>query len=193
MFFFMNSTVMFVIAITLAVILMARILMTFAKSKKAKKDIAKGAVWILFVFYVMILANLLFFDGFYNRSGGGAKWDYTGRRLNIIPFDTIKLYLNSFKQNTLAVSNIAINLIGNAIAFAPMGILLPVLFSRMRKVIPFSLTMLLIVTAVEAIQLIGGVGSCDIDDIILNFSGALITYLIFKLPPLQKLLRKMYL
>jgi len=46
---------------------------------------------------------------------------------------------------------------------------------------------------VECIQVIFGVGSCDIDDIILNMSGACIFYKVWKSKSGQRLLSKCYL
>jgi glycopeptide antibiotics resistance protein len=33
-------------------------------------------------------------------------------------------------------------------------------------------------------------GACDVDDVILNLSGALITYLFLRLPPVRKLVAR---
>ena len=79
------------------------------------------------------------------------------------------------------------------VAEAGMTVFLPSLFRPMQKFWRFALTMLLLLVAVEAVQLLLACGSCDVDDVLLNLAGTLIVFGILKLPFLQRLLKKLYL
>lgn len=81
---------------------------------------------------------------------------------------------------------------GNLFVFSPMGLLLPCLFKNLRRFSKFSITMIMILIAVEAMQLLTNTGSMDIDDIILNLAGALISFAVWKLDMVQQLLKKLY-
>ncbi|NCB06492.1 MAG: VanZ family protein, partial [Clostridia bacterium] len=57
----------------------------------------------------------------------------------------------------------------------------------------FALTTVLLLVAIEALQLLLACGSCDVDDILLNLTGTLIVFGILKIPFLHRLLIKLYL
>ena len=69
-----------------------------------------------------------------------------------------------------------LNLAGNLIAFAPMGVFLPALFRWQRSIFFFTASLTLSITAVEVLQVYTGTGSCDVDDLILNLAGALLVF-----------------
>ena len=85
------------------------------------------------------------------------------------------------------------NLFGNIMLFMPMAVFLPCLFRPMQKLWLFALTMLLLLVAIEALQLLLACGSCDVDDVLLNLLGTLSVFGILKVPALQRLLKKLYL
>ena len=70
-------------------------------------------------------------------------------------------------------------LLGNLAAFAPMGVFLPCLFRRQGNLLFFLPTMTLMIASVEVIQVLEACGSGDIDDLILNLTGAFAFWLIF--------------
>lgn len=183
----------YALLIAFCMILATRLAISVCRFSKTKRRAARICVLVLFIYYALILANLLFFDAYFFRNAGAGDWrDFSAYNTNFKPFETIKLYIESYRQETLNKSVITTNLIGNLLAFSPMGFFLPVLFPKMRKAIPYIFITLLMVCAVEGIQFVTMVGSCDIDDVILNFTGAFLTFLILKLPPLQKWLMRMY-
>ncbi|MEO7015897.1 MAG: VanZ family protein [Leifsonia sp.] len=125
-------------------------------------------IWVVFALYLVLLLKLLLFS----RAPGSE------RSLNLIPFATISHYLFS---DSAAVKRFAIdNVIGNVVAFVPLGALLPLLRRRIGI-----WTNLLIVAcasvAVEIVQGVFGLGASDIDDVILNTLGGLIGILFFTL------------
>ncbi|MGE7762908.1 VanZ family protein [Peribacillus sp. NPDC097895] len=97
---------------------------------------------------------------------------------NFIPFRTIIDYLFISDLN----SNIRyINLIGNIVAFVPLGLFLPMLSTKLinaKKIVFLGFAISLFY---ELVQLILSIGQFDVDDIILNVVGTYIGYLIFKL------------
>jgi len=87
-----------------------------AKLKEMPKPM-KLIVTALFVAYVLLLVYLTFFSQYYGR--GIAQ-----RSINIIPLKTIIEFLTSGYN----MSSIITNLLGNIIAFMPMGFLLSIVF-----------------------------------------------------------------
>ena len=67
-----------------------------------------------------------------------------------------------------------LNIYGNTVLFLPMGMMIPYLFVKKFSFFKSLVAVLLIVTFVEALQLLCGIGRADIDDIILNFLGAVV-------------------
>ena len=67
-------------------------------------------------------------------------------------------------------------LIGNILMFIPMGILLPLVFKKINKKNIFIIS-IFITLSIEVLQPIVG-RSFDIDDIIMNFIGIIIEYLV---------------
>jgi glycopeptide antibiotics resistance protein len=82
------------------------------------------------------------------------------------------------------VLNESENLLGNVILFLPMGFLLPLLFSRYRNFILLFLTAFFCSFSIEAIQYFISINwgynrIADIDDLVLNVSGALLGYFFY--------------
>lgn len=116
------------------------------------------------------------------RSGSGgeaAYWEAVKGHLNLVPFRTIARYIRllGWTENRYLRIHALVNLAGNVVLFLPMGCFLPALFSRLRKLWKTLLWTALAVGAVEGMQLFLTVGSCDIDDLILNTAGAALGYL----------------
>jgi len=99
-----------------------------------------------------------------SRAAGG--WN-----INLVPFRTIGSQVALFPSGYAMVS-----LFGNILLFIPMGILYR--FSGFEKggFIRFLLLTVLYILLIECIQFVSMLGSFDVDDIILNVSGALIGY-----------------
>ncbi|QUI24410.1 VanZ family protein [Vallitalea pronyensis] len=124
--------------------------------------------YILFALYLMLLIDLLFFDG---RSGGVK--DY-----NLVPFRTIKNYI----KYRHVIMNVSItNIVGNILAFIPLGFFVPTLWRWARWMIITTIFCGLMSFIVEITQYRYSVGRFDVDDIILNTLGGLIGYMVYKL------------
>ena len=138
---------------------------------------------LLLYYYMWVLANVLFFD---NAFGRGFTAHATLEAVNLEPLRTIRNYLLAYGYGNISLRLVILNLAGNLIAFAPMGVFLPAVFRWQRSIFFFTATLTLAITAVEVAQVYTGTGSCDIDDLILNLAGALIVYIICRVTPLWK-------
>ncbi|WP_186577299.1 VanZ family protein [Aquibacillus kalidii] len=126
---------------------------------------------ISFSLYLLVLFYLLFFSAY--RRGVKGSIDY-----NIIPFQSIYQYVSGFEKFGLHL--LTDNFFGNMLAFVPLGLLLPILFSRMRSSRIVTIFSSLLSVSVETAQLIARVGAFDVDDILLNTVGGIIGYMIFR-------------
>ncbi len=136
----------------------------------------RNRIWTaLFGIYCALMLWLLF-----DRPGfeeGLSYWEQVQGNLNLIPFRTLKLFTELLTDHRPYLVRIAlINLLGNVIMFIPLGFLLPWVFRKLQGLLRVLLATALIITAVELIQLFTLVGSCDIDDLILNLLGAALGY-----------------
>ena len=136
----------------------------------------KKAFLILFLFYCAVMLWLLF-----DREAGSAGadyWEQVRQNLNLEPLRTIRLFLRALDREeyrTLAI----VNLFGNVGMFIPLGFFLPALWEGLRKWWRTWLAALGIMTVVELLQMFTLLGTCDVDDLILNVLGAAIGYVIF--------------
>lgn len=141
-------------------------------------------LWCLvFILYCALMLWLLFDRNRYDPTI--PYWDQVQQNMNLTPFHTIRLYVRLFlnSERPVLVKVAAVNLLGNVAMFIPLGFLLPKAFPRMNRLWKVLLTTALTITAVEIIQLLGMVGSCDVDDLILNVCGAALGYWIVKRIP----------
>ena len=140
-------------------------------TERRLKFILKIAVFVL---YLSALAYGLFFAEALGRDGSRM----TG--YNLIPFHEIRRYITNVDQ--LGIGLVLMNLLGNILLFVPFGFLVP-LFWRREEHHPLIIILMgcLFSAVVEVIQLESGLGSCDIDDVILNTLGTALGYLLFRL------------
>jgi glycopeptide antibiotics resistance protein len=128
--------------------------------------IATVVTWVVFVLYLVFLLKLLLFS----RPLG------SDHSVNLIPFATIANYLSG---DAGVPRGIAVgNLLGNVVVFVPLGVFLPVLQRRGG----IGSNLLIVVGAslgVELVQGVFGLGSADVDDLILNTLGGLLGILFF--------------
>lgn len=146
-----------------------------------------------FLLYIVLLADLLFFDMYFGRVGfnavGTQKVVLYRYLYNLKPFKTIRVYVNNMRNGVLVRSAI-VNIAGNLVAFMPFALFIPLLLKKFSGFGAFTATTLVINILVEVMQLIIHTGSCDIDDVILNMAGACAAYLIFHIPPVGRLIEK---
>ena len=132
---------------------------------------------LLFILYCLCMLHLLFF-----RPGYDPALPYARQlKYNLIPFETIVLFLRALNHSSMGTRNHAvINLAGNVIMFIPLGFLLAALWKPLRKAGKIVSATFLIMFPVELLQMLTLVGSFDTDDLLLNIVGSLLGYLLFR-------------
>ena len=162
---------------------------------KNKRIFIKVIIWVLFIMYCLVSIFVLFLMRESNRdlleasNIGYLSKEHFELYSNFIPFHSIKTYWIGLTERTMNVNIAVVNLLGNVLWFAPMGLFIPMLFGkRIRGFLPFLLTMLIILVFVEVLQFLTLRGSLDIDDIILNLAGACAFYCLTKIPIVKKLI-----
>jgi glycopeptide antibiotics resistance protein len=151
-----------------------------------KYSTAHIAVFVLFLLYITAILFLLVIPNSFrghNVLVGGLTWEiwvpHVLRNINLVPFKGIAQQIGCIfaGENT---ARIIIYLAGNLVGFAPLGFFLPALFAKERKFAAYLITVLIMITVLELMQLVTMRGSFDIDDIILNAAGACIGFLVLR-------------
>lgn len=129
---------------------------------------------LLFIIYMCLLVYVVFFAESMGRT------PQEGYVYNLIPLKEIKRFLAYIWDNDTLGRVARLNILGNIIAFIPFGIYLPYMSkSGIGLIATFLYTFSLSLT-IELVQLITRVGSCDVDDVILNTLGGVAGYIIWR-------------
>lgn len=139
--------------------------------KKNKDKKFRLVVSVLFICYLLALCYFLFFAENLGRTGS------SGFHYNFQPFKEISRYIVYRKQ--IGFWSVTLNLLGNIVAFLPMGVFFPLIFDSKMKGFSTILISFEISVLVELIQLLSKVGSCDVDDVILNTLGSIIGCILY--------------
>lgn len=138
----------------------------------------KKLLRLLFYIYIafLILFVVLKFDGSFERiislHNSIIENEKEGiRNINLIPFRSISPYLRNITE-PYAFKNI----IANILVFIPLGFF--VSNKNPKNVFKTLAICLSVILSIECIQLLFKIGFFDVDDIILNFIGALIGLII---------------
>lgn len=131
----------------------------------------KVVMKLLFIIYMCVLVYVVFFAEAMGRT------PQDGYVYNLTPLKEIKRFMKYIWDNDALGRAARLNIFGNIIAFIPFGIYLPYTSeSKLGFISTFLYTFSLSLT-IELVQLITKVGSCDVDDIILNALGGVIGYI----------------
>ncbi len=140
--------------------------------KNAKK-IIRILSWFIFVIYLIALVYFLFFS---EQLGRVPSDEY---KYSLVPFKEIRRYLRYGRA--IGGYYVMLNLLGNIVCFMPFGFVLPVISRNQRKFWKITLLSFLTSLLVELIQLVSKVGSCDVDDMLLNTLGGMTGYVLFRI------------
>lgn len=130
-----------------------------------------------FFVYVFAVLQLTGYFILFKEISSGDWWDKMNHRIdvkdhvNFTPFQTIHIYDRFDKQ-----------VLGNFVMLLPLGIYLPLLYSRLRKASGFFAVLFfafLVSVSIELLQLATSYRSTDVDDVILNTLGACLGFVIF--------------
>ena len=145
-----------------------------------KRSTQRPFMRFLFFLYCAIILWLLFGRSF----GWNKELTYEQmllQNVNTTPLFTIKNYLRVIVQRTndSVYIHCLINLLGNILLFMPIGFMIPKLWKKLRNYFKFFFITLLIILAIELLQLFTLLGCCDVDDVILNMTGLTAGYIIW--------------
>lgn len=137
---------------------------------------------LLFLLYAVVMLWLLFGQRI-GEEGISIHFGFNSDNLNLIPFKTVKLYFYILKTSASQrlLQHAVVNLVGNVVLFVPLGWLLPCNWGKFQRFFPFFFAVLFLILAVEIIQYFTALGSCDVDDLILNIGAAVVGFLIWKI------------
>jgi len=154
-----------IIAIATVIFAVWRLILWRSQQRDVVREVG---IWALFAWALMVV-TLTFFPMviiFYDWTSG----------LNLIPFASIRQLLTETAPE-VAFENIA----GNIVLFVPFGLLLPLLFVKVDTRWAVAWRAAVVSTSIELVQWITGARATDVDDIILNTSGALVGYAVYRL------------
>ena len=148
-----------------------------AKGKRSKGQVL---LRMAFVAYVVWMLWLLFGQ----RLGTEIYSQELARSMNLQPFATIKHFLALLESdNPGLVTHAKINLAGNVVMFIPLGFCLPRIFPKLRGFFKTFFFCFCLIVAVELLQYYSLLGTCDIDDLILNMVGITGGYAFSRIKP----------
>lgn len=125
---------------------------------------------IVFYLYILLLSYFLFFSERYGR-------DLVTDNYNLQLFKEIKRFIKY--RELIGIEGFLVNIIGNVLAFAPFGFILPLLNKSYRKFHIIAILSILFSVIIEVSQLLLKVGVFDVDDILMNSIGGILGYLCF--------------
>ena len=142
--------------------------------KVVNKNKKRAVCWV-FLIYLMFLGYHLFLSDTLGRREVSDSYRY-----NFTLFKEISRYITNIE--VIGAKLFFFNIVGNVLAFVPFGIFVNYFFNnRQYSFIKSVFLGLMLTTLIEGIQLVTKVGSCDVDDIFLNFIGVVIGAIIAKI------------
>jgi glycopeptide antibiotics resistance protein len=139
---------------------------------RKKMPLLRQIAYFLFIGCVLVISTATFLDWVIICLLDGRAIFATEHSLNLIPFRFITETwdMGVRKQITQTIANI--------LMFLPLGFIFPVAFKKARTFYKTTICMLLFSFLIEFVQYFIG-RSADIDDLILNTSGAMLGYFLF--------------
>lgn len=134
----------------------------YAETIKDKNKVKKYSQIIVFIYYIVLIFNMVFFARFSKINS-----------YNLLPFHTIIEIIN----NT-SLYSIIINIFGNLFIFMPLEYFIIELFN-LKKILHNFLISSGVITLIEVLQYVFNVGVFDIDDIILSVIGMILFYIFY--------------
>ena len=152
-------------------------------------------IWLCFCLYLYLLLSLTLFDPSlrltqdrFSESDLNKRAYYLQYFVNLRPFESIyTVYIRGLIKGYVSLRYTVLNLLGNLCAFMPLALFLPWVFPKTKRWYWFVPVIILSVAAVEGLQYLLMVGSCDVDDLLLNAGGAIALFFLLRIPPLSRL------
>ncbi len=160
--------------------------------------VVKGVIICLFLLYTLLVIDFTLMNNSFGRSisnifltDKSEVVEYLSRKINLVPFATVKLFINAYKESVLETRSVVENILGNLFVFMPFAFFVPTLFKKINSTLKFFIFIAIAVLVIEVLQLIFLTGSADIDDFILNVGGAMIAYYFFNIFKVKYFLNKL--
>ena len=151
----------------------------FVTIRRKQNNFLQVTVQASFFVYIFAVLQLTGYFILFKEISSHDWWDKMNHRIirhdrvNLEPFKTIDIYQTFGKQ-----------VLGNFVMLLPLGIYLPLLYTRLRKAYSFFAVLLicfLVSVCIELLQLATSYRSTDIDDVILNTLGGSVGFIIYLL------------
>lgn len=136
--------------------------------KENNQSLKKKITWLLFILYIIFLLSTIF----YTKLTAGIIYPKLNIKPNIIPFSSIVETITLIVTKSQGITYLFDYLILDILLFIPLGLLLPILCHKTKKIKNLILICFIISFTKELLQLLLNVGMFNIDDIILNVVGA---------------------
>ena len=114
--------------------------MIFLKSKVIKIDrlfVVKSILVCLFLLYTLAVIDFTLINDNFGRSISNifladkqAVNEYLSQKINLIPFATVKLFINAYKDANLETFVVFENILGNLFVFMPFAFFVPSIFKK---------------------------------------------------------------
>lgn len=145
----------------------------------------------IFAMYLAVLLYLLF-GGYRGGWSNMSIAEYALLQMNLIPFKTISEYIMAIFTGSMNLSIPVMNLLGNLLMFMPMGFFAPLFLRRIKNWNSYILFIIGTLLNIEFLQFITKRGSFDVDDLILNFIGAVLGYILWNTKLVQRLVKEKF-
>lgn len=193
-YFDLDGWIIFGTAFIVPLIMGTALIINSTKGKEMYIKIMRYCLFTILIFYLLSIIDILFFNRF--REIEIVNMTVLKERLrlnaNFVPFKTIGSYIIYFFDGSINKSIVIRNIMANFILFMPMGMLLPSLVMKLRNMRDFLVFMVAMLISIELLQFIIGVGSLDIDDVILNLAGAMIFWKIWNVGFIQVIMKRIH-
>lgn len=170
----------------------SRLLCIGAKSRVAERIMKINFIWLFVIYAVVVIDFTLISESFgrnisniFLLSESDVK-EYIAENTNIVPFGTIKLYINAYKADNIERYIVFENLLGNLLVFMPFALFLPIICKKTNSALVFLGVISATVIIIELLQIVFLTGSADIDDFILNVAGAMAAFGILRIKAVKR-------
>lgn len=138
---------------------------------------------LLFFLYALMVIDSTLINGDFGRNismifslSREERHIFVEQNTNLIPFNTVALFIKGFKEGSVGFFAAAENILGNFFIFMPMPLFLKLCFNKVNSFVKSIFVTSAAVLLIELLQLLLLSGSADVDDFILNTSGAALFY-----------------
>ena len=162
--------------------------------------VLRTCFYVFFAVYLYLLLSMTLLDETLGRSGNsiyrllseGARIQYISRFVNLVPFRSIyKVYILGCFRGYVNLYYTLLNLLGNIVAFMPLAFFFPYCFKSLRKWYTYLAAIIGSVFLIELLQFLFMVGSCDVDDLLLNAGGSMLMYAFLRIPSIHRFARRL--